>query len=161
MARYLHLLGEKRERFLASAKSETYTPATVLGDEKWRSASVCMTWPLLEEARVVIAEAADFDPLEIIDMQLTVSHAGDYFKPHYDNNYPETAERRITFVYYLGERETFTGGMLHFPEMAIGVEPSDDSLVFFNAGELHEITPVKQRAKAAPAARYTLNGWLR
>ena len=161
MARYLHVLGPEAKRFLDSAKTETYEPATVLGDPLWRSASTCKTWPLLRSLLEAVAASSDFDPAEVIDVQLTVSRGGDYFRPHFDNNYPQTANRRITFVYYLGERETFSGGILNFPELRIAVEPLDDSIVFFNSGELHEITTVKQKGHAPPAARYTLNGWLR
>lgn len=161
LARETDVLGEDRQRFLDSARSSTFLPATVIGDASWRRAFTCPTWSLLEEAKTEIAYVLNIDPAEVIDIQLTRTEEGGYFKPHYDNNYPETAHRRVTFVYYLGDRETFRGGTLNFPELGVRVDPDDDSLVFFPSGELHEITRVMQKPGEAPAARYTLNGWLR
>lgn len=163
LSRYLDVLGPDRKTFLEAALSATFAPATVLGDGKWRKASVCMGWPLLEEAKLALADALDVRIDDVIDLQLTVSRDGDYFLPHHDNNYPETAERRITFVYYLGQRETFIDGALNFPELGVKVEPIDDSLIFFSAGELHEIEKVDTYplGNLPGSGRYTLNGWLR
>ena len=158
------VLGDYRKVLLDSAREQTFTAASVLGDAKlaWRSAKVCFTWNLLAEARGALREVLGVSDTEIVDLQLTCSGEGDYFKPHYDNNWPETAERKVTFVYYLGDKATFTCGRLIFPEQAISVDPIDDSMVVFPAGELHEIEVVRATMSNPDApARYTLNGWLR
>lgn len=166
ISRYVDVLGSDRARFLAAARTSTFTKANVIGDKKWRSASTCDPWPLMEEALAMLCDAANM-PLEtVVDCQLTRSGDGDYFLPHYDNNRPGTEHRRVTFVYYLGDRESFNGGRLRFPRLGTDVEPLDDSMIFFPAGELHEIEKVRNVYSFAHpipgplAARYTLNGWL-
>lgn len=164
ISKYVDVLGPERKRFLDSARSSTFAPAGVIGDTKWRSASVCDPWPLMETALEMLCEAVDLQRSNVVDCQLTRSGDGDYFLPHFDNNRPGTEHRRVTFVYYLGDRETFNGGNLRFPSLGLESAPDDDTMIFFPADESHEIVKVRRR-QAIPtsqplAARYTLNGWL-
>ena len=177
LQRHTDVLGEERKRLLDSAREQTFTSATVLGEaperQSWRRASVCFNWPLMAEARAALIRALGVGDGDVIDVQLTCSGEGDFFKAHYDNNWPETAMRKTTFVYYLGDFATFTCGRLLFPERGISVDPVDDSMIVFPAGELHEIEVVRAAQLRQPlqapdwcpwkmtkAARYTLNGWI-
>ena len=56
LQRHTDVLGEERKRLLDSAREQTFTSATVLGEaperQSWRRASVCFNWPLMAEARL-------------------------------------------------------------------------------------------------------------
>src|SRR5215218_1755462 len=52
-------------------------------------------------------------PIAHVDIQLTASNDGDFFKVHQDNSSAEINHREISFVYYFhSEPKAFTGGQL-------------------------------------------------
>ena len=113
-----------------------------------------------------------------VETQVTVSGPGDYFKRHDDNGSPETAARRLSWVYYVhSDPKPFTGGELVMygargPDGQPGayvIEPENDSLVVFPSECLHEVRAVHPRdlrsleesAGNPLNSRVTVNGWVR
>ena len=105
-----------------------------------------------------------------IETQLAISRDPDDALPqHVDMDRPETATRRISFVYYAhAEPRSFDGGelVLHEPSGRLtAVLPEGDSLVLFPSNVLHEVRPVRPRtnrnvSESLAEGRVTLNGWL-
>jgi SM-20-related protein len=108
-----------------------------------------------------------------VDCQITASIDGSYFKVHTDAGANETEKRQLTYVYYFNrEPKGFTGGELRIYDDAIRngklsvtdsfqvIEPRHNSMVFFQAAVMHEVTPVVVPSKAFRDARFTVNGWV-
>ena len=98
-----------------------------------------------------------------IEVQMTRSGNGHYFKEHNDNGTPDTAMRRITFVYYflLNEPKAFTGGELIInADPPVTILPNHNSIVWFPSHLMHELMPV-QSTENFQDGRTTLNGWIR
>lgn len=113
-------------------------------------------------------------PIEEIEIQLTASNDGDYFKIHNDGGCEQTASRELTFVYYFyQEPKPFTGGELHFYDHRIEndievpattyriIEPRNNSLVVFRSCYHHEVVPIQCASQAFGDSRFTINGWIR
>jgi SM-20-related protein len=121
------------------------------------------------------------DPFEVarIETQLTAHNDGNYYKIHNDNSSPDTAARRLTYVYYFHRSpKAFSGGNLaiYDTEMRDGrayagtnatasnpqiVEPQDNSIVFFPSHYMHEVQPVVCPSQTFADSRFTMNGWIR
>ena len=117
---------------------------------------------------------APFD-LSHIDVQVTASNDGDFFKVHNDNGHdepPDIPRREVSFVYYFNsEPKAFTGGNLRFYDAPDGrIESSDDrrvrtvsprqnTLVLFPSSYSHEVLPVKCPSRRFAHSRFTVNGW--
>jgi len=117
------------------------------------------------------------DPFELsrIDVQITASNDGDFFKVHQDNSHidpPDIPLRELSFVHYFNsEPKAFTGGHLRFYDSEDGcVESSDDrrvrsiipsqnTLVLFPSSYSHEVLPVKCPTGKFAHSRFTANGW--
>jgi len=113
--------------------------------------------------------------LSHIDIQITASNDGDFFKVHQDNSHidpPDIPRRQISFVHYFNsEPKAFTGGHLGFYDAEDGrIESSDDrrvrtiipsqnTLVLFPSSYSHEVLPVKCRTGKFAHSRFTANGW--
>jgi Rps23 Pro-64 3,4-dihydroxylase Tpa1-like proline 4-hydroxylase len=98
-----------------------------------------------------------------IELQLTATGDGEFFRPHVDNSHSPVSSRRITFVCYIGrEPAPFTGGALRFDDegQASEVSPSPNSIVFFPSGRRHEVAQVSSPSGLFADSRFTLNGWL-
>ncbi len=106
-----------------------------------------------------------------IEAQLTASNDGEFFKPHVDCGQGPVATREITFVYFCHrEPQAFSGGELKLydsgpalperPEPYLSIRPTQNTMVFFRADRLHEISTVSCPSRAFPDSRFTLNGWL-
>ncbi len=114
-------------------------------------------------------------PVQQVELQLTASYHGDFYKAHHDVTLGEidsVAGRRVSFVYYfqLGDG-SFAGGALrlydHFAgqgtdtrERFTSVLPLNNRLVIFRSEALHEVMPVEARSGRAEDGRFTLNGWV-
>lgn len=114
-------------------------------------------------------------PVQHVELQLTASYHGDFYKAHHDVTLGEidsVAGRRVSFVYYfqLGDG-SFAGGALrlydHFAgqgtdtrERFTSVLPLNNRLVIFRSEALHEVMPVEARSGRAEDGRFTLNGWV-
>ncbi|MBM4358143.1 MAG: 2OG-Fe(II) oxygenase [Deltaproteobacteria bacterium] len=102
------------------------------------------------------------DEVRRVERQLTVHHAGGFYRPHRDDQGEEASRRALTYVYYFHGRRRWRGGELAFSgEPGLVVEPTDNSLVVFAASLEHEVRPVvAETALAFEDGRFTLNGWL-
>jgi SM-20-related protein len=116
-----------------------------------------------------------FTPTQV-EMQLTVSRNGDFFRPHNDQSksHPRIKTREITFIYYFHrEPRSFTGGDLVLYggrhagrdcgwawEKILRVPLVRNSLVFFPSDVLHEVSLVSCEEEAFESGRFTLNGWV-
>ena len=109
-----------------------------------------------------------------VECQVTSSTDGSYFRPHTDQGKSAIdATRKLTYVYYFNrEPRGFTGGDLRIydDEFQNGkfsstdtfqlVEPRNNSIVFFNAAIMHEVTQVQVPSKDFADSRFTVNGWI-
>jgi hypothetical protein len=128
---------------------------------------------LLPEASKIF-KREPFD-LSHIDIQVTASNDGDFFKVHNDNGHddpPDIARREISFVHYFNsEPKAFTGGHLRFYDSEDGciessderrirtIVPSQNMLVLFPSSYSHEVLPVKCATGKFAHSRFTANGW--
>jgi 2OG-Fe(II) oxygenase superfamily len=105
-----------------------------------------------------------------IEMQITSSNDGDYFRLHKDT---DADKREVSFVYFFyREPRRFSGGELRiYPTRMIDgrLEPADhaatlsprqDSIVFFPSWNDHEVLPVRVPSRQFADGRFTLNGWI-
>ena len=184
LLRFPSLLGPRRaaEILHASAlRAGEFQPSTVTGNlldyrksqVLWRGEDVAPD--VAERVRAIAPELARLlavppFPIGEIETQVTVSRGGDYFRRHDDNGSPETAQRRISYVYYVHrEPRPFGGGELvvygaRGPGGERGVyviEPDNDTLVVFPSNLLHEVRPVNASSLSPLDTRVTVNGWVR
>jgi len=109
-----------------------------------------------------------------LEIQLTSSNHGEFFRPHTDNGDDELQAREITFVYYFHrEPRRFAGGELrifdtvHADGVPIETErfqviyPLQNQIVVFPSCYLHEILPVICPSREFADSRFTVNGWYR
>jgi SM-20-related protein len=130
----------------------------------------------LKQVMPQVIQYLDLDPFEVarIETQLTAHNDGNYYKTHNDNSSPDTAARRLTYVYYFNQSpKAYSGGNLaiydtemrdgraHAGTQAQIVEPKDNSIVFFPSHYMHEVQPVVCPSQAFADSRFTLNGWIR
>lgn len=98
-----------------------------------------------------------------IEMQVT-SHADqEFFRIHRDSG-PGTPNRALTYLYYITRPTTrYSGGdLLLFDDDASGftrIIPAGNTLLFFPADRLHEVTRVTCNADDPLDARLSINGW--
>ena len=118
------------------------------------------------------------DPFSVshIDVQLTASNDGDFFKVHQDNGMVEplnVQRREISFVHYFNsEPKAFSGGQLRFYDADDGliessaakrlrtITPTQNLLVLFPSSYSHEVLPVKCPTRKFAHSRFTANGWV-
>jgi len=128
---------------------------------------------LLPEALSVF-NREPFDLLRI-DVQITASNDGDFFKVHQDNSHvdpPDIHLRELSFVHYFNsEPKAFSGGQLRFYDSEDGciessaerrlrtIIPSQNTLVLFPSAYSHEVLPVKCPTGKFAHSRFTANGW--
>jgi len=129
---------------------------------------------LLPEALKVFQQDA-FSVMRV-DVQLTASNDGDFFKVHQDNGMVEPLDvqcREISFVHYFNrEPKSFSGGQLRFYDLDEGqvvnstekrlrtITPTQNMLVLFTSSYSHEVLAVKCPARKFAHSRFTANGWI-
>jgi SM-20-related protein len=109
-----------------------------------------------------------------VEMQITASNDGDFFRFHSDNGSERVSARHLTFVYFFHrEPRQFEGGELRIHDarregehyVSQGsyqrVVPQQNQIVFFPCELMHEITTVECGSGLFADSRFTLNGWLR
>jgi SM-20-related protein len=134
---------------------------------------------LLERLHKVMPQVIqylDLSPFEVarIETQLTAHNDQNYYKIHNDNSSPDTAARRLTYVYYFHQTpKAFSGGDLAIYDTTMQdgraiagthyqvVEPKNNSIVFFPSHYMHEVQAVHCPSRAFADSRFTLNGWIR
>lgn len=112
-------------------------------------------------------------PIAHLDIQLTASNDGDFFKVHQDNSSEEITDREISFVYYFhSEPKAFTGGQLKLYNSQDGavqqskkrtaqtITPRQNTLVLFPSSYDHEVLPVRCQSRKFVNSRFTVNGWI-
>jgi Rps23 Pro-64 3,4-dihydroxylase Tpa1-like proline 4-hydroxylase len=111
-------------------------------------------------------------PVTSVDLQVTASNDGDFFKCHNDNAHGATTARTLTFVYFLHrEPKPYRGGHLRLFETTriqgvlapgaeiIDIEPVSNRLVFFASHLMHEVQLVECPSQSFGDSRFTVNGW--
>jgi Rps23 Pro-64 3,4-dihydroxylase Tpa1-like proline 4-hydroxylase len=109
-----------------------------------------------------------------VEVQVTASNDGDFFRFHSDNGGDRVESRHLTFVYFFHqEPRQFDGGELriHDARWEEGTYVSQGSyqtivsrqnqIVFFRCELMHEITAVNCPSRQFADSRFTLNGWIR
>jgi SM-20-related protein len=109
-----------------------------------------------------------------VEVQVTASNDGDFFRFHSDNGSDRVLSRYLTFVYFFHhEPRQFEGGELRIHDARLEegnyvsegsyqtIVPQQNQIVFFPCELLHEITPVNCPSGRFADSRFTLNGWLR
>ena len=112
-------------------------------------------------------------PVTQIECQITANTDGSFFRVHTDSGVNETVRRQFTYVYYFNRRpKAFSGGELLIYDDVIRngklartdtyqrVEPRHNSIVFFQAAVMHEVTRVEVPSRQFCDARFTVNGWI-
>ena len=107
-----------------------------------------------------------------VEMQITASKDGDFFRWHCDNAGQTIASREITFVYFFHrEPKPFRGGELRIYDSRWeagryvpgdnyrAIVPQQNQMVLFASSLAHEITPVECSSQAFADSRFTVNGW--
>jgi len=110
-------------------------------------------------------------PVGRIELQITASGDGDYFRLHRDAEKDDT--REIAFVYHFHrEPRHFSGGELrlfdtekikgefHATDRSHIASPRLDQILFFPARSEHELLPVRVPSKDFRDSRFTVNGWI-
>jgi Rps23 Pro-64 3,4-dihydroxylase Tpa1-like proline 4-hydroxylase len=111
-------------------------------------------------------------PVRHVEVQLTGTGDGEFFRAHSDDGSPEVAARAITFVYFFHrEPRPFSGGELRIYDTAVdgdhvratgpfrSIWPLQNQVVFFPSYYLHEILPVNSPSGSFFDRRFTVNGW--
>lgn len=115
-------------------------------------------------------------PISHVDIQVTASNDGDFFKVHQDNSSADPVDisrREISFVYYFhSEPKAFTGGQLKLYNSQDGkvqqakkrttqtITPRQNALVLFPSSYDHEVLPVRCPSRKFVNSRFTVNGWI-
>jgi len=107
-----------------------------------------------------------------VEMQLTATHDGGFFRPHFDDDATRVLGRRLTFVYFFSrEPRRFRGGDLQLfascaPDTRSDgvaswrIQPGQNQAVFFESTRLHEVMPVQCASRDFADGRFTVNGWI-
>jgi excisionase family DNA binding protein len=126
--------------------------------------------------RVLEAFHHEAFPIADVDVQVTASNDGDFFKVHQDNSAVEPVDiplREISYVYYFhSEPKAFTGGQLKLynsqngevqsakKRIAATITPRQNTLVLFPSSYDHEVLPVRCPSRKFINSRFTVNGWI-
>jgi Rps23 Pro-64 3,4-dihydroxylase Tpa1-like proline 4-hydroxylase len=109
-----------------------------------------------------------------VEVQITASNHGDFFRFHNDNGSDQVARRHVTFVYFFHREPcSFRGGELRIHDARRDGEtylsegsfqtivPRQNQIVFFPCELMHEVTAIRCPSGMFADSRFTLNGWLR
>lgn len=155
---------------------------TSTGANDYRESVVCYSFPPFDDllrhrvqmlAPKVAAQLGLEVPGEDIEIQLTAHNDGNYYRVHNDSSGEGFTHRLISFVYYFHRTpKSFSGGELRIYDRDVkdgmlrpaatwkDIQPLDNSLVFFDSRDMHEVMPVVCPSKAFGDGRFTINGWL-
>lgn len=163
-------------RYVEGQESHFTSTTTTTGAAHYRASKVLFSFPLYEE--ILREKVRSFLPhacslLGItringnIEAQLTMHGDRHYYKVHNDNGHELTQNRVLTYVYYFHrEPKAFKDGQLRIYQDSdlstgfIDIEPVNNSLVFFNSRQMHEVLPVSCPSKQFMDSRFTINGWV-
>jgi Rps23 Pro-64 3,4-dihydroxylase Tpa1-like proline 4-hydroxylase len=122
--------------------------------------------------RVLAGLSYPWFPVSDVEIQLTGTHNGEFFRAHNDSGADSLSSRLITFVYFFyREPRPFTGGELcifdtqledgHYraPGPYTLITPEQNQVCFFISEYLHEVLPVQCPSADFMDSRFTVNGW--
>lgn len=122
--------------------------------------------------QILVRLAYPWFPVRHVEVQLTGTGHGEFFRAHSDDGSPEVETRAITFVYFFHrEPQPFSGGELRIYDTAVdgdrvwatgpfrSIWPLQNQVVFFPSYYLHEILPVNSPSGSFVDRRFTVNGW--
>jgi len=111
-------------------------------------------------------------PVSHLEIQLTATNNGEYFRTHTDNDAGQVSGRTLTFVFFFHrEPRGFSGGELKIYDTARNnghstasgpfrlMPPAQNQVIFFDSSCLHEIVPVACPSGDFADSRFTVNGW--
>ena len=112
-------------------------------------------------------------PVGVVECQVTANNDGSFFRVHTDAGDNETRKRELTYVYYFNRAPLgFGGGELRVYDDEVHdgrlrrrdtfqtIAPEHNTIVFFHARVMHEVTPVSVPSRAFADSRFTVNGWV-
>jgi SM-20-related protein len=170
------------EQVLASEAQ--FVPSTVSdGKDSYRKSFVLnapaqLTQRVVDKIRLTMPEVMTrlkMAPFQVtqVECQVTANTDGSFFRVHTDAGVNNTVKRQFTFVYYFNSQpKGFGGGELRVYDDVIRngklartdsyqtVEPRHNSIVFFQAAVMHELTPVVVPSGQFRDSRFTVNGWV-
>ena len=186
-----NFLGEQREALLdyAISQKRNFRSATVAGtpgqppavNEKVRRSKTLDQFgdfegPFIDRLKEQLQAALNKInypgfPIGRIELQITASGDGDYFRMHQDSSPEDT--REISFVYFFHrEPRRFSGGELRLYETRVidgkltpadhahTLSPRQDTLLLFPSRNDHEVLPVRVPSGDFDDSRFTVNGWI-
>lgn len=158
---------DNRQRFIATTvttKVQGYRKSHVLWNRDFKplydrfTKRLCDLLPEIRQTFLQLPEKPD------IELQLTMSGDGEFFKRHTDNGCAATKMRVITYVYYFAmeDERRFDDGQLILETKAgaYTIEPNHNTIIIFPSEWMHEIVPVKVPSQRWEDSRITLNGWI-
>jgi hypothetical protein len=174
-----HVLGNEK-RFTPATIREPHGPEAVVSERMRRAATLDDLGGLeklfIERIKQHLQEVLPRIgmkpfPLGRVEMQITASNDGDYFRLHKDTDATDT--REVSFVYFFhSDPRRFSGGELRiYPtrmidgqlqpaDHAATLSPRQDAIVFFPSLNDHEVLPVRVPSRAFADSRFTVNGWI-
>jgi SM-20-related protein len=112
-------------------------------------------------------------PVSQVEVQLTATNNGEFFRRHNDNGTDSLRSRLITFVYFFyREPQPFQGGELCIYDTSFEngeclttgpctvIAPAQNQMLFFVSDYVHEVLPVQCASNDIFDSRFTVNGWL-
>lgn len=155
---------------------------TSTGASNYRDSLVCFRFPPFDEllrqrvsalAPQVAAQLGLELPDGEMEIQLTAHNDGHYYRVHNDSSGEGFRHRVISFVYYFNRSpKSFSGGELRIYDRDVkdgtlraaatyqDITPLDNSVVFFDSRDMHEVMPVSCPSKDFGDSRFTINGWI-
>jgi len=111
--------------------------------------------------------------LSSVEVQITASNDGEYFRLHNDNTHQALVTRELTYVlFFHREPKAFSGGELRLYDSRVeggryvagegytSITPQQNMVVFFPSYFMHEVTTIYCASRAFADSRFTINGWL-
>jgi Rps23 Pro-64 3,4-dihydroxylase Tpa1-like proline 4-hydroxylase len=171
-------------RYSISKQSEFIPTTNSASDPNYRRSFYLMHFPEFSELIIKLVRKItpqiithlDINNFAIgqIESQMTAHNHGNYYKIHNDNGSPDCATRELTYVYYYyREPKPFTGGELVIYDSKIEngysvaadsrkvIQPTNNTIIFFPSGCMHEVLPVSCPTEYFADSRFTINGWVR
>ena len=167
------------------SQEAAFTSSSTSTDEAdYRKSLVLYSFPevssgFIQRLQPIIPQVADKlglppFPISQIESQMTAHNDGHYYQLHNDNGSPDTATRRLTYVYYFRqEPNAFSGGELRLFDSKLEnnffvkadsfktIEPRHNSIIFFPSYCMHEVLPIQCPSRKFADSRFTINGWVR
>lgn len=93
-----------------------------------------------------------------VEMELTITRDGGFYKKHQDNGHPKNKNRKLSYVLYMSAN--FYGGDLaiFLGNTVKKISPYPNVIAFFPCHLEHEVLPMY--ASHAASRRITINGWV-